>query len=115
MLSITPRPIPGVSRCSRPPSARDRGERGRQRSLDQAISAVAYGGEIPDLGLFDFASTPPDLLTLMDKAASIRGVAVGSAAAPGTVCESPVEGNVDESMWWILLEWLVRILGIGWG
>ncbi|MFG1609682.1 NAD(P)-dependent alcohol dehydrogenase [Actinoplanes sp. NPDC049265] len=51
------------------------------RSMDQALAAVAYGGEIAYLGLFDFVSTPPDLLTLMDKAASIRGVAVGSAAA----------------------------------
>ncbi len=51
------------------------------RSMDQAIAAVSPGGEIAYPGLLDFADSPPDLLTLMDKAASIRGVAVGSTAA----------------------------------
>jgi NADPH:quinone reductase-like Zn-dependent oxidoreductase len=52
-------------------------------SLDQAIAAVGYDGEIAYLGLFDFAGAAPDLLSLMGKGASIRGVAVGSAAAAG--------------------------------
>ncbi|WP_041842104.1 zinc-dependent alcohol dehydrogenase family protein [Actinoplanes friuliensis] len=51
------------------------------RSMDQSIAAVAFGGEIAYMGLFDFADVSPDLLTLMSKTASIRGVAVGSVAA----------------------------------
>ncbi|GAB7036961.1 MULTISPECIES: zinc-dependent alcohol dehydrogenase family protein [Catenuloplanes] len=51
------------------------------RSMDQSIAAVAFGGDVAYVGLFDFAGTPPDLLGLMVKAASIRGVAVGSSAA----------------------------------
>jgi NADPH:quinone reductase-like Zn-dependent oxidoreductase len=51
------------------------------RSLDESIAAVAFGGEIAYMGLFDVADRSPDLLALMSKAASIRGVAVGSVAA----------------------------------
>ncbi len=50
-------------------------------AMDQAIAAVGYGGEIAFMGLFDRATTSPPLLFLMMKGASIRGTAVGSAAA----------------------------------
>ncbi|MDO7925685.1 NAD(P)-dependent alcohol dehydrogenase [Pseudomonas sp. KFB-139] len=49
--------------------------------LDQSIAALAPSGEIALMGLYTFASTPPDLVTLMMKAASIRGLSVGSAMA----------------------------------
>lgn len=49
--------------------------------LDQAIAALAPGGEIALMGLFTHADTPPNLLALMGKGGSIRGTAVGSAAA----------------------------------
>ncbi len=50
-------------------------------ALDQSISAVGYGGEVAFMGLFTMADAPPNFLPLMSKGASIRGVAVGSAAA----------------------------------
>ena len=50
-------------------------------AMDQAIAAVGYGGEIAFMGLFDHAATPPPFLYLMMKGASVRGTAVGSAAA----------------------------------
>lgn len=50
-------------------------------AMDQAIAAVGFGGEVAFMGLFDQATTPPPLLYLMMKGASIRGTAVGSAAA----------------------------------
>ncbi len=50
-------------------------------AMDQSIAAVGYGGEIAFMGLFDQAATVPPFLYLMMKGASIRGTAVGSAAA----------------------------------
>lgn len=50
-------------------------------AMDQSIAAVGYGGEIAFMGLFDQASTPTPFLYLMMKGASVRGTAVGSAAA----------------------------------
>lgn len=50
-------------------------------AMDQSIAAVGYGGEIALMGLFDQATTVPPFLYLMMKGASIRGTAVGSAAA----------------------------------
>ncbi len=50
-------------------------------AMDQAIAAVGYGGEVAFMGLFDQAETPPPLIFLMMKGASIRGTAVGSVAA----------------------------------
>lgn len=50
-------------------------------AMDQSIAAVGYGGEIAFMGLFDQAATPPPFLYLMMKGASVRGTAVGSAAA----------------------------------
>ena len=51
------------------------------RSMDQAIAALAPGGEIAFMGLFDQAETPPDFITLMMKGGAIRGTSVGSALA----------------------------------
>ncbi len=50
-------------------------------SLDQSIAALAFGGEVAFMGLFTQADTPPNLLFLMMKAASIRGTSVGGSAA----------------------------------
>ncbi len=50
-------------------------------SIDQSIAALAFGGEVAFMGLFTQADTPPNLLFLMMKAASIRGTAVGGLAA----------------------------------
>ena len=50
-------------------------------ALDQAIAAAAPGGEIALMGLYDHAERPPNLIPLMAKGLSIRGTAVGSAAA----------------------------------
>lgn len=50
-------------------------------ALDQSILALAAGGEIALMGLFEFAETAPDFIGLMTKGGSIRGTAVGSAAA----------------------------------
>ncbi len=51
------------------------------RSLDQAIAALAPGGEVAFMGLFDQAETPPNLIGLMMKGATIRGTSVGGALA----------------------------------
>ena len=50
-------------------------------ALDQSIAALAAGGEIALMGLYDFADTSPNFVALMMKAGSIRGTSVGSAAA----------------------------------
>jgi len=50
-------------------------------AMDQSIAAVGYGGEVALMGLFTMADAPPNFVLLMTKGASIRGVAVGSAAA----------------------------------
>ncbi len=47
----------------------------------QAIAAVGPGGEIATMGMFDLGGKAPDYIALMMKGASIRGTAVGSAAA----------------------------------
>jgi NADPH:quinone reductase-like Zn-dependent oxidoreductase len=52
-------------------------------ALDQSIAAVAYGGEIANVSILNQAQTPPNLMFLMMKGASIRGIAVGGAAAYG--------------------------------
>jgi D-arabinose 1-dehydrogenase-like Zn-dependent alcohol dehydrogenase len=49
--------------------------------LDQSIQALASGGEIALMGLFEHASTSPDFIQLMMRAGSIRGTSVGSAMA----------------------------------
>jgi len=49
--------------------------------LDDAIAALAPGGEIALMGLFASAESPPNFLALMGKGGSIRGTAVGSASA----------------------------------
>ncbi|EXU69213.1 alcohol dehydrogenase [Streptomyces sp. PRh5] len=68
-------------------------------SMDQAIAAVAFDGDIAFMGLFDQAGAVPDLMTLMGKAASIRGVAVGSRAAfrdlADTIDEYAIEPIID--------------------
>ncbi|MET8419270.1 zinc-binding dehydrogenase [Streptomyces sp. NPDC005134] len=56
---------------------------GRSGSLDQAIAAVAPGGEIAHFGLVDQAQMIPDLITVMARTAIVRGTAVGSRAAFG--------------------------------
>ncbi|MEV7323112.1 NAD(P)-dependent alcohol dehydrogenase [Streptomyces sp. NPDC093970] len=48
--------------------------------LDQALAALAPGGEVATLGLFDAAGGPLDGYALLGKQARIRGVAVGSQA-----------------------------------
>ncbi|MEV7030102.1 NAD(P)-dependent alcohol dehydrogenase [Streptomyces sp. NPDC093272] len=48
--------------------------------LPQALAALAPGGEIATLGLFDVVGAPVDGYALLGKQARIRGVAVGSAA-----------------------------------
>lgn len=50
-------------------------------ALDQSILALAPGGEIALMGLFEFAEKVPDFISLMIKGGSIRGISVGSAAA----------------------------------
>jgi len=50
-------------------------------AMDQSIAALAFGGEVAFMGLFDQATVPPNFLVLMMKAGSIRGTSVGSAAA----------------------------------
>lgn len=50
-------------------------------ALDQSIAALAPGGGIALMGLYDFTDKPFDAITLMMKGASIRGTSVGSAAA----------------------------------
>ncbi len=49
--------------------------------LDQAIAALAPGGEIAYMGLYTHASAPPNFIALMIKGATIRGISVGSAMA----------------------------------
>ncbi|TWD13025.1 NADPH:quinone reductase-like Zn-dependent oxidoreductase [Streptomyces sp. T12] len=48
--------------------------------LPQALAALAPGGEVATLGLFDAAGGPLDGYALLGKQARIRGVAVGSEA-----------------------------------
>ncbi|WP_234329531.1 MULTISPECIES: zinc-dependent alcohol dehydrogenase family protein [unclassified Streptomyces] len=48
--------------------------------LSQALAALAPGGEIATLGLFDATGGPLDGYALLGKQARIRGVAVGSEA-----------------------------------
>ena len=50
-------------------------------ALDQSVAALAAGGEVALMGLYDLAGTGPDFITLMSKGASIRGTSVGGAAA----------------------------------
>jgi NADPH:quinone reductase-like Zn-dependent oxidoreductase len=50
-------------------------------ALDQSIAALAPGGEITLIGLFDAARSVPDFLGLMTKGGTIRGTSVGSALA----------------------------------
>ncbi len=50
-------------------------------ALDQSIAALAAGGEVALMGLYEFADKSPDFIALMMKGGSIRGTSVGSAAA----------------------------------
>ncbi len=50
-------------------------------ALDQSILALASGGEIALMGLFEHASTSPDFIQLMMRGGAIRGISVGSAMA----------------------------------
>ena len=50
-------------------------------ALDQSIAALAPGGEIAFMGLFDKAETVPNFAGLMTVGGSIRGIGVGSAMA----------------------------------
>lgn len=50
-------------------------------SLDQSVAALAPGGEIALMGLFEHAETAPNFIALMMKGALIRGTSVGSAMA----------------------------------
>lgn len=49
--------------------------------LDQAIAALAPGGEVAYMGLYTYASAPPNLIALMMKGGTIRGTSVGSSMA----------------------------------
>ena len=46
-------------------------------AMDQSIAALAPGGEIAFMGLFNYAEAPPNFISLMMKTATIRGTAVG--------------------------------------
>jgi NADPH:quinone reductase-like Zn-dependent oxidoreductase len=48
--------------------------------LPHALAALAPGGEVATLGLFDVAGAPLDAYALLGKQARVRGVAVGSRA-----------------------------------
>ena len=48
-------------------------------TLDQSFMALAPGGEVATMGLFDFGDAAPTLPLLMSKGGSIRGTAVGGA------------------------------------
>ncbi|MEY9842728.1 NAD(P)-dependent alcohol dehydrogenase [Streptacidiphilus sp. EB103A] len=48
--------------------------------LPQALAALAPGGEVATLGLFDLNAEPLDAYALLGKQARLRGVAVGSKA-----------------------------------
>jgi NADPH:quinone reductase-like Zn-dependent oxidoreductase len=48
--------------------------------MSQALGALAPGGEVATLGLFDVAGEPLDGYALLGKQARVRGVAVGSRA-----------------------------------
>lgn len=50
-------------------------------SLDQSIAALAPGGEIALMGLFENAEAAPQFVSLMMKGGAIRGTSVGSAMA----------------------------------
>ena len=50
-------------------------------AMDQSIAALAPGGEIALMGLFSYAETPPNFISLMTKTATIRGTAVGGLNA----------------------------------
>ncbi len=50
-------------------------------AVDQSIAALAPGGEIALMGLYDHAATPPNFVGLMMKGGTLRGTAVGSAMA----------------------------------
>jgi NADPH:quinone reductase-like Zn-dependent oxidoreductase len=57
-------------------------------ALDQAIHALANGGEIALMGFMDQAELAPDFIALMTKAATIRGTRVGSAAAHADLAQT---------------------------
>lgn len=64
-------------------------------ALDGSIAALAPGGEVALMGLFDAGAEPPMLPYLMMKGASIRGVAVGNAAGFEAMVASIDESDVD--------------------
>ena len=47
-------------------------------TLNQSISSLGSGGEVAFVGLFEMDGDPVDVMSLMGKTASLRGVAVGS-------------------------------------
>ena len=47
-------------------------------TLNQSIGALAAGGEVAFVGLFEMEGDPVDVMALMGKTASLRGIAVGS-------------------------------------
>lgn len=50
-------------------------------AVEQSLAALAFGGEIATMGLHELGEKPFNYISLMSKGASIRGTAVGSAAA----------------------------------
>lgn len=50
-------------------------------ALDQSIHALASGGDIALMGLFEHASASPDFIQLMMRGGAIRGISVGSGMA----------------------------------
>jgi NADPH:quinone reductase-like Zn-dependent oxidoreductase len=64
-------------------------------SLDQAVAAVAFGGDIAFMGLFDQAESVPDVMTLMARSATLRGVAVGSRGAFGDLVDAVDEYAIE--------------------
>lgn len=57
-------------------------------AIDQAVHALANGGEIALMGFMDQADNAPDFIALMTKTASVRGTRVGSAAAHADLVEA---------------------------
>jgi NADPH:quinone reductase-like Zn-dependent oxidoreductase len=69
-------------------------------SLPQAVEALAFGGEVAQMGLMDDAQRPIDWGAVMMRSATIRGTAVGSAAAHADLMraldEHPIEPPIAE-------------------
>lgn len=68
-------------------------------SLNQSIAALRPGGEVATMGLFSFGADPIDIVTMMMRSLSARGVGVGSeegfAALVATIDRHGVKPTID--------------------